>query len=412
MANIYALSEFEPIVNKFQLGNIIRIKLKDMKVETFKLVGDGNTKEFIAPVSYDEVRDISFSDSSKIKYEYSPQTGKLIFTSAPEDGVKIDVTLVKYYIKQSRLLQIDINFDDFSDFSVEFGELTSLRTQSDIHADLLSKAISAGKSVASSSNYWTKGADKATSTDLKIQQGLLDATTQIKAMDGEQGIIIDKYGIKLQKIDPDTGEIDPHQTWMTNNMILMSDDGFKTSRSALGEVIVGGEVYYGLIAEMVLSGYIEGSRIVGGTIQIGETYPGSGEYAFEVHEDGTVTMGGGSSIGGYTASDFYAMKESIDNTRNEIQNITNSKMYQIQIESSGPLIMRDKTQSATLTCKITSWSEDITSQFDDSLFNWVRVSNNSEEDEIWNNNHKGVKKIVITPNDIADNATFSCEVEV
>lgn len=412
MANIYALPEFEPIINKFQLGNIVRIKLKDMKVETIKLAGNGITKEFNVPVSYDEVKNISFSDSVKIDYSYNPHTGKLVFTNAPSSNTKIEVVLVKYYIKQSRLLQVDINFEDFSDFSVEFGELTSLRTQSDIHADLLKNAISAGKSVATNSNYWTKGADKATSTDLKIQQGLLDATTQIKAMDGNQGVVIDKYGIHLTKIDPDTGEVDPHQTWLTNNMILMSDDGFKTSRSALGEVNVGGETYYGLIAEMVLSGYIEGSRIVGGTIQIGETYPGSGEYAFEVHEDGTVTMGGGSSIGGYTASDFDAMKESIDNTRNEIQNITNSKMYQVQIESSGPLIMRDKTQSATLTCKIISWGEDVTSQFDDSLFNWVRISNNSAADEVWNNNHKGIKKIVITPDDIADNATFSCEVEV
>ena len=47
------------------------------------------------------------------------------------------------FAKEKMLLQqkfqVNINFDDFSDFSCEFGELTSLRTQSDIHADLLSK---------------------------------------------------------------------------------------------------------------------------------------------------------------------------------------------------------------------------------------------------------------------------------
>lgn len=52
-----------------------------------------------------------------------------------------------------------------------------------------------------------------------------------------------------------------------------------------------------LIAEAVLSGYIEGSKIVGGTIQIGEQEDGT--YAFEVHADGSVTMGGGSYIDGY-----------------------------------------------------------------------------------------------------------------
>lgn len=254
MANIYALPEFEPIIDQFQLGNVIKVALR--------------------------------SD----------------------------------YIKNSRLLQVDINFDDFSDFSCEFGELTNLRTQSDIHADLLSNAISAGKSVATNSSYWTRGADTANSTDLKIQQGLLDATTQIKAIDGTQGVVIDKYGIRLQKVDPTNGEIDPHQTWMVNNMILMSDDGFKTSRSALGQVTVDGHEYYGLISELVLAGYIEGSKMVGGTIRIGEYIDpedGKKKYHFEVDENGNITMSATNSIAGYVTQSSFEFTES--NLRTEFE---------------------------------------------------------------------------------------------
>lgn len=261
MANIYALTEFESIVDKFQLGNIIKIKLRDAYTETFNIVGDGATVEFMVPPAFDGIKRMSI----KANCSYNAQTGKLIFDTPPKNGEVIGITLARYYIKQSRLLQVDINFDDFSDFSCEFGELTSLRTQSDIHADLLRNAISAGKSVASNSNYWTKGSDQATATDLKIQQGLLDATTQIKATDGTQGVVIDKYGIKLQKYDSSNG-IDPHQTWLVNNMILMTDDGWKTSRAGLGEFTVDGVTFYGLIAEAVLSGYIEGSKIVGGEL--------------------------------------------------------------------------------------------------------------------------------------------------
>lgn len=255
MANIYALPEFEPIINQFQLGRVIRVCLR------------------------------------------------------PD------------YIKQSRLLQVNINFDDFSDFSCEFGELTSLRTQSDIHADLLSNAISAGKSVATNSSYWTRGSDVASSIDLKIQQGLLDATTQIKAIDGSQGVVIDKYGIKLQK-KLENGELDPHQTWLVNNMILMSDDGFKTSRSALGQVTVDGQEYYGLIAEMILSGYIEGSRINGGTIQIGEYIDSEGnkQYAFEVDKNGNVSMCSGTVQFSTEKNSLADLEESIPTKTSELEN--------------------------------------------------------------------------------------------
>ena len=176
-------------------------------------------------------------------------------------GKVIRVGLRPDYIKQSRLLQIDINFDDFSDFSCEFGELTSLRTQSDIHADLLSKAISAGKSVATNSSYWTRGSDVATSTDLKIQQGLLDATTQIKAMDGTQGVVIDKYGIRMQEINPTTGEIAPEQGWITNNKFLYTDDGFKTTKSVFGKYTYDNETYYGILAEALVGSLLIGSQL-------------------------------------------------------------------------------------------------------------------------------------------------------
>ena len=347
MANIYALTEFEPIIGQFQLGKVIKV------------------------------------------------------------GLRPD------YIKQSRLLQVDINFDDFSDFSCEFGELTSLRTQSDIHADLLSQAISAGKSVATSSSYWTRGSDQATATDLKIQQGLLDATTKIKAIDGSQGVVIDKYGIHLTKINDD-GSTDPHQTWLVNNMILMSDDGFKTSRSAIGEVTVEGNTYYGIIAEMVLSGYIEGSSIVGGTIKIGESVDENGNktYAFEVHPDGTVTMGGGS---GYVDKDgnqhsFNDMTSKIE----KIDDISNSMMYRIEIQCSGPMIMNVKNQTAKLSCKVYSWDSDITDTLDASLFQWKRVSNDGAQDTIWNNDtrHQNTKELTITTEDILNNANFYCEVSL
>lgn len=344
MANIYALPEFEPIIDQFQLGKVIKV------------------------------------------------------------GLRSD------YIKQSRLLQVDINFDDFSDFSCEFGELTNLRTQSDIHADLLSKAIQAGKSVATNSSYWTKGADKSNSIDLRLQEGLLNSIEAIKAIDETQHAYMDKYGIHLEVVNPDTGEVGDKRVWMVNNQIVFTDDGFKTSKSVLGEFTVDGITYYGLLAQAVIAGLVEGSKIKGGTIQIGEQEDGS--YAFEVHEDGSVTMNGGSSIAGYAKEDDVNKK--IQDIQDQVGGINASKMYRVEITTEDPTIISTTSDQATLVCKVYSWDTDITNTLDVSIFNWKRSSINSALDEIWNAmpEHQGVKSITIDADDVFENSSFTCEVDL
>jgi len=206
-------------------------------------------------------------------------------------GNLIKIALRPDYIKHTRLMQVNFNFEDFSDFSCEFGDLSSVRSQTDLHADLLSQAISAGKTVASNASYWDSGTDTANSIDVRLQQGLLNAATEIKDIDGNQLSYIDKYGIHLQAKNPDTGAIEPEQGWIVNNKILYSDDAFKTTKSVFGKYkISNNEERWGLLADAVVAGYIEGSTMIGGTIKIGDQ--GDGSYAFEVDEYGNVTMGG------------------------------------------------------------------------------------------------------------------------
>ena len=350
MANIYALPEFEPIINQFQLGNVIKV------------------------------------------------------------GLRPD------YIKQSRLLQVDINFEDFSDFSCEFGELTSLRTQSDIHADLLKKAVQAGKSVATNASYWTKGSNQANSIDLRLQEGLLNSIEALKASDGSQHAYMDKYGIHLEVINPETGEIGDKRVWLVNNQIVFTDDGFKTSKSVLGEYTVDGATYYGLLAQAVIAGYIEGSTIVGGTIKIGEYTGEDGKtyYAFCVNEDGSVTMSmpEGSSIAGYAKEEY--VSNQIQEVKNQVDDINNAKMYRVEIITEDPTVRSTTTDQATITCKVYSWDTDITDTLDTSLFNWKRTSTNSERDAIWNAmpEHQGIKSITVNADDVIENSSFICEVDL
>lgn len=410
MANIYAIPEFEPIINQFQLGKLIKVRLR------------------------------------------------------PD------------YTKQSRLLKVKINFDDFSDFSCDFGDLTNLRTQSDIHADLLASAISAGKQVATNSSYWTKGADKVTSLDLSLQQGLLDTVEALKAADGTQNASMDKYGIHLESVDPITGEVNDKKVWMVNDKIVFTDDNFKTSKSILGEYTINGETRWGLISEYVNAGLIEGCSMKGGTIQIGEQPDGS--YAFEVRKDGSVVMSGGGIVDGFVTEEMLdkvnndltgkidgidgALTDKITNTNNnlikeitdvndslikeingvdsnltdkisgvdsnltdkindvndslskQLNSLTKQHMYRIEVVVTGSTIISTTEDEATLTCIVYSWDTDVTENFDNSLFKWKRISDNPDMDIIWNAmpEHQNRKDIPVNANDVIGNSRFYCEVDL
>jgi hypothetical protein len=379
MANIYALPEFKPIINQFQLGKVIKVALRND------------------------------------------------------------------YIKQSRLLQVNINFDDFSDFSCDFGDLTNLKTQSDIHADLLSQAISAGKSVASNKSYWDKGSDTANNIDLRIQRGLLDAATSIKSMDATQGVEIDNYGIHLRKVDPETQAIDPEEGCITNNKFLYSSDNFQTVQSVFGKYTIDGEDYWGVLAKAVVAGYIEGSRIVagdmrGGTIKIGELEDGS--WTFEVDDNGTVRMCGGDVVFEGGTDGKNSLKETADKlasdiaevkkiSQQQIDDINSTKMYRVEISTPDSQILKSSDQKATLNCKIYSWDVDITDRLltDDGYPNayvgkkyssyarWIRKSNDPDGDKIWNQNDDKTYKhtgstLEIGPDDVVHNASFYCEVDI
>ena len=303
MANIYALPEFEPIISQFQLGKVIKVGIRK-ETKTLEFIGDGVKKNFVLTPPLYEVKTVYINGIEQTNWAYNNQTGILTPNkySTPKSGVSIEAVGTNNYIKQSRLLEVDMGLDDLSDFQAQFGELTDLRSQSDIHADLLSQAIQAGKSVASSQDNWNAGADIAVSTDIKIQQGLLDATTVLKSMDGTQGVEMDKYGIKLKKVNPDNGEIDPKQGWITNNMMVYTDNNWESAKSVFGEYKINNETRWGLLADACIAGYIEGSTLVGGKISIGEK--GDGSYNFSVDAEGNIVANGtiyatAGSIAGY-----------------------------------------------------------------------------------------------------------------
>ena len=326
MANILALPEFAPLIDQFQLGNFIRVHIRDG------------------------------------------------------------------YVKRSRLLEVDLNFDDLSDFNCTFGNLITTKSEIDKHAELLSMAVSAGKQVANAASTWQKGADKANKLEEAISQGLQDAALSVASSSG-QCITWDQRGILGRKlIDGTTDQYEDEQFMLTNNKLVFTSSNWKSSKSCFGKFVVNGEERWGVLSDAVISGYIQGSEIFGGRMEIG------GEKGkFIVHEDGSVQI-----LGPDAETPVFA-------TKDEMDLVNQARQYHTELEYTGSTIFTEPGQSCTIKCRVFDWDNEITDRLPSgTIFKWVRSSN--ADDSVWNASHiyTDINTITITNEDIEKNAQFHC----
>lgn len=333
MANILALPEFAPLVGDFQLGKFIRVDI------------DGD------------------------------------------------------YSKRARLLEVTLNFDDLSDFNCTFGDLKTTKSQVDLHAELLAQSVQAGSTVAKNKDGWQNAVDVSHGLEEAIATGLQDAALQVGRANG-QAITWDERGFYCRKfVEGTTDQYQDEQIAIINNKICFTRDGWKTSSAALGEfqVDINGdgklETMYGLVADAVVSGYIQGSEIFGGRMEIG----GKGG-RFIVNEDGSV------EILGPKGSAKYATKELEDAYR-----------FQILLEYNGSTVFLNRDDNCTITCKVYDNAVDITDKVlaqAGSSFVWSKSL-----DSTWvptyvkdTGGEEIPNKILITHKDVERNASFACSV--
>lgn len=332
MANILAIPEFAPLFNQFQLGNFIRVHIRDG------------------------------------------------------------------YVKRARLLEVNLNFDDLSDFNATFGNLVTTKSEIDKHADLLAQAVSAGKQVATAASSWQRAVDKSNKLEEAISSGLQDAALQVGRASG-QAIEWGSNGLYCRKLkDGSTTEYEDQQIAIINNKIVFTRDNWQTSGAALGEfqADINGdgepETLYGLIAQMVLSGYIKGSVIEGGELSIG----GSGG-TFKVFSDGSVQI-----LGPDAETPVFATKDSVDL-------VNQARQYHTELEYIGSTIFTEPGRSCVIKCRVFDWDTEITDKLPSgTVFKWVRNSN--ADDSVWNASHiyTDINTITITNEDIEKNAQFHC----
>lgn len=330
---------------------------------------------------------------SQPSLEFSMTMGNILalpefntLTSKFELGKFIRVELTPNVVKRSRLLGVDLDFDNLSSFSCEFGDLVTTRDQIDLHAELMQQAVQAGKQVAASASNWQRAVEKSNKLEQDIANGLQNAALEVGRASG-QSIVWDEYGIWGRKlVDGTKDQYEPEQFRIINNKLVFSNDGFKTSKAVFGSYTIDGETRWGPLAEYVTADIIEGKLIKGGTIEIGGRKGDKGK--FIVHEDGSVDILGANNEPIYATEDF----------------VSQMRQYHVELSYSGSTIFtRPDSNPCVLTCHVYSWEDEITSNLpSDTEFKWFR------DGELYKTTN--VPTLSITRSDIDGDAQISCTV--
>lgn len=111
--------------------------------------------------------------------------------------------------------------------------------------------------------------------------------------------------------------------------------------------------------------------------------------------------------GGLWGVEYTTFKESVNSTLDDFDSQMNEMGYNIILTSStGARLGVDGT--STLSITLTKNGTDVTNDWSEDHFEWCRKSSDLDGDTYWNEQHSGMKSVVVNRQDIMNGATFGC----
>ena len=186
--------------------------------------------------------------------------------------------IVDEKVYKLRLISYEINYDDLDTIPVEFSDVLTGTTITDIES-ILSQSQSISTSYNSVKRQATQGEESNQTLKNWLEKGLDTSVTKIVNNADNQDIVYDKNGILLRKYDDFTGKYSDEQTKLINSSIVMTTDNWKTSKVGIGKF-----TYYDPKDCQMKEGYgIIANQLVGGLLLSEEIgiYNKSGNMTFD-----------------------------------------------------------------------------------------------------------------------------------
>jgi hypothetical protein len=220
-----------------------------------------------AQALYDQALDV-LAKVSTPRYEFSLDSVNYtvipefsVFTEQTDLGVVVTAELEDGSTIQSVILEISFSFDNPDDFSLKLSNRLRLDDGKYKYSDLMGEVVKTGSSVAFNSTKWADWNTNSKDNVTTFITSALDATTNNLISNSNQEILINENGLRARNSDGLGGYSDK-QAWLVNNVLAFSDDGFQTSKLALGEIsLPEGGTSYGLVADVIVGRLLAGNTL-------------------------------------------------------------------------------------------------------------------------------------------------------
>lgn len=190
-------------------------------------------------------------------------------SSQLETGCLINVEIEPNNIAAMFLSTITVNYDD-KDITLKFGNRYTRLDNKSLYEDAFGKITRTANSVS-----FVKSAVDRIVPDFNVVKEQMQTVRNL-AMDNalnatNQQITIDNSGYTGAKTIDEDGNLDPRQVALVNNLLVFTDDGWKTAKIAIGEIPdkdgnpmtdADGNAIYGINAQYVYGDLIVGNGLI------------------------------------------------------------------------------------------------------------------------------------------------------
>lgn len=163
-----------------------------------------------------------------------------------------------------RLSSYEVNYGGLENINVEFTDITITTNGRIDTQSIVNKAQQMATSYSYVSTQAKRGEEARNSIAALLNSGFNASVTAIKNADTED-VIIGRDGITARAYDDIYGWYDPKQVKIIHNMIVFTDDRWRTASTAIGEInyTLDGVDYstYGVISKALISGIIISGNI-------------------------------------------------------------------------------------------------------------------------------------------------------